>query len=88
MKKILFVIIDFEIGGAQNALVRHINMLDHHKYKISVVLLSGKGCLQNKITTKNVEFYEANLQMLVCFYDNKISSSMMLTQSNLSFLYF
>ena len=58
MKKILFMIVDFEIGGAQNALVRHINLLDKKKYRISVVSLTGKGTLHKKILYKNIEFYE------------------------------
>lgn len=61
MKKILFIIVDFEIGGAQNALVRHINLLSAKKCKIFVVSLTGKGNLKNKINNKNVEFYDANL---------------------------
>ena len=62
MRKILFIIVDFEIGGAQNALVRHINLLDQDKYEISIVSLTGKGELHKNIRFKGIKILNLNLR--------------------------
>ena len=62
MKKILFVIIDFKIGGAQNALIKHINLLNSEKYNIIVVSLTGLGEEYQNIENKNIEVYNLNIR--------------------------
>ena len=49
MKKILFVINTLGCGGAENALISLLNVLDDREYEISLYVLMNQGELIDRI---------------------------------------
>ena len=66
--KILYVIIDLESGGAQEALYQFLKEQDIKKFNPSVISLSGRGSLARKIEKIPVPVYSVNLRNAFLFF--------------------
>ena len=72
MKKILFVIDELNIGGAQKSLVNLLNEIDYENYNVDLILLRRNGVMEKQIPI-NVNMIELSNKERMIFMKAKYS---------------
>ena len=72
MKKILILISNLNMGGAQKALISLLNEIDRRKYDITVAVFSGGELIDSIPSDIKIENWENYYSLLTNRYNNSI----------------